>query len=176
MKNLATELARIGAPIAASLLRSYGGKGGEAAGWLIEQLANSIGVEPDPEKIATEIRNNPTSAETIVATEQARGAEWVGVFQAGLANQAAVFAAESRRGGLASAWRPGWMYFLGFLWAWALVLVPLVNAWLGSAIPGIDLGILLTLTSWFIALYMGGHTVKELGKNALDAVRAMKEG
>ena len=34
----------------------------------------------------------------------------------------------------------------------------------------VDLATLMTLTSWFMALYMGGHTVKDLGKNVIDAV------
>jgi hypothetical protein len=28
----------------------------------------------------------------------------------------------------------------------------------------IDIATLMTLTSWFMALYMGGHTVKDLGR------------
>jgi hypothetical protein len=34
----------------------------------------------------------------------------------------------------------------------------------------VDLATLMTLTSWFMALYMGGHTVKDLGRNVIDAV------
>ncbi|WP_102959834.1 hypothetical protein [Mangrovicella endophytica] len=58
------------------------------------------------------------------------------------------------------AWRPGWMYLLGFLWTWALVLGPIVNAATGGAIAMPDLGMLSTITGLYLALYMGGHTVK----------------
>lgn len=173
--NLATQLAKIGAPIAASLLRSYGGTAGEAAGWLLEQLAGSIGTDPTPEAIVDELVNNPVSVETIRALDQERGEAWVTVYQAGLAGQFALLQSEESGNPWKSAWRWGWMYLLGFFWLWTIILVPLVNAIAKSAIETVQLAELLTLTSWFIALYMGGHTLKELGKNVIDAVRAAKD-
>ncbi len=57
---------------------------------------------------------------------------------------------------------------------WRSRIGPIVNqrigAGSGAAIDMVDLATLLTLTSWFMALYMGGHTIKDFGKNVIDAV------
>jgi hypothetical protein len=60
------------------------------------------------------------------------------------------------------AWRPAWMWLLAFIWTYALVLRPLVNASLGASIEGIDLSVLMTLTGAYLALYMGGHTAMNI--------------
>ncbi len=55
------------------------------------------------------------------------------------------------------------MWFLGFLFLFRLVLVPVTDAILGSSIAvTVDLSTMMTLTAWFMGLYMGGHTVKDL--------------
>ena len=38
----------------------------------------------------------------------------------------------------------------------------------------IDSATLMTLTGWFISLYMGGHTVKEIGRQAVEAVKTWR--
>ncbi|MBX8828080.1 hypothetical protein HBA93_20970, partial [Ochrobactrum sp. SFR4] len=86
----------------------------------------------------------------------------IALWSQGLTGQFALLEAETKQGGWVSAWRWGWMYLLGFFWIWRIVLLPIVNASFGSSIETIDLAVLLTLTAWFISLYMGGHTVKEL--------------
>ena len=65
------------------------------------------------------------------------------------------------------AWRPGWMWFFAFLWFWALVASPMINAVWMLGLPSIDLAILLSLNGLYMALYMGGHTVKAwIGRKA----------
>lgn len=59
-------------------------------------------------------------------------------------------------------WRPGWMWLLAFLWLYGMVLRPLANAAFDASIEAMDLGTLMTLTGAYLALYMGGHTVKEV--------------
>lgn len=63
---------------------------------------------------------------------------------------------------LAWAWRPFWMYLLGFLWVWAIVGCHVLNAIFRIALPQPDLTVLLSVTGLFLALYMGGHTVKSI--------------
>ena len=58
------------------------------------------------------------------------------------------------------AWRPAWMWLLAFIWSYALIARPLLNAILGASIESVDLTVLMTLTGFFMSLYMGGHTVK----------------
>jgi hypothetical protein len=53
------------------------------------------------------------------------------------------------------AWRPAWMYFLMAAWGWTLLAIAL-------QVPAIDLPMLMTLTGAYLALYMGGHTLKDV--------------
>jgi hypothetical protein len=62
------------------------------------------------------------------------------------------------------AWRPGWMWLLGVLWTYALVLRPIVNAAFTASIEAVDLSMLAMLTTVYVGLYMGGHTIKEAMK------------
>ena len=65
------------------------------------------------------------------------------------------------------AWLYAWQWFLMFLWAWTLVLVHLANAGLrlagdANGLPAPSIPDLLTLTTLYLGLHMGGHTVLEL--------------
>ncbi len=92
---------------------------------------------------------------------------------AGLAGQFALLQAEQAEGFWQSAWRWGWMYLLAFFWTCAFLLFPIVRLF-GFDLDPIDTATLGTLTGWFISLYMGGHTVKELGKQAVEAVKTWR--
>lgn len=165
--------ADVGAPLVKQILENKFGPGsGQLAETVIKSIANQADTPvPDlPEVIA----NNPDLIRDAITTTEGLAPELVGLYTQGLEGQFALLQSETAEGPLQSGWRWGWMYLLAFFWFWVIVLLPLA-ALLGAKVEGIDLGILLTLTSWFIALYMGGHTVKELGKTALDAVRTWKE-
>ncbi|MED5550052.1 MAG: hypothetical protein VX529_11905 [Pseudomonadota bacterium] len=69
------------------------------------------------------------------------------------------------------------MYFLGVVWFQRLIVVPPIDAFAGTALAeAMDLSAMLSLTSWFLGLYMGGHTLKMLGEAAVEAVRVAREG
>lgn len=166
---------KVGAPIVKSVLeQKLGPMGGALADAVIGAIAGNAGVPAEqlPEVAAAE----PNIIYDAVKQTEGIAPHLVTLYGQGLAHQSAIMTAEDKEGPLQSGWRWGWMYFLAFLWFWRLVLLPVVNAITGADIERVDLGIMLTLTSWFIALYMGGHTVKELGKNAIDAVRTWREG
>lgn len=166
---------KIGAPLVKSMLeQKLGPMGGALADAVIGAVASNAGVSVDelPEVIA----KRPRDIEIAVGATEEIAPHLAALYGQGLAHQTAIMSAEDKEGPLQSGWRWGWMYFLAFLWFWRLVLLPVVNSATGADIERVDLGIMLTLTSWFIALYMGGHTVKELGKNAIDAVRTWREG
>ncbi len=99
--------------------------------------------------------------------------ELIALYQAGLAGQFALLQAEQAEGFWQSAWRWGWMYLLAFFWTCAFLLFPLCRLF-GFDLDPIDTATLGTLTGWFISLYMGGHTVKELGKQAVEAVKTWR--
>lgn len=60
------------------------------------------------------------------------------------------------------AWRPAWMWFLMLAWFYALMAAPIVSGMTGVAFAIPDLSVLVSLTITFLALYMGGHTVKDI--------------
>lgn len=60
------------------------------------------------------------------------------------------------------AWRPAWMWFLMLVWLCALIIFPLMRGMTGSNIDIPDLAVVGNLTMIFLALYMGGHTAKDI--------------
>lgn len=133
-----------------------GGTGGEIAGKVIDIIAEKAGVTPDklPDLDSGDLQ------EAIVAAEpEAADILMQHVESQRLMNE--TLKAEMDKGGptWTWAWRPGWMWLLAFVWLYALILRPLTNAAFGASIEAIDLGILMTLTAWFISLYMGGHSL-----------------
>lgn len=160
---------KIGAPIVKSILqKKIGGTAGDLAGTVIDAVAEKIGVPPET------LSDVPAAqVEAAVRDVEAEAPEMIAVWSAGLAGQFALLQAETAEGFWQSAWRWGWMYLLAFLWVCSFLLFPLARMF-GAALDPIDSGTLLTLTGWFISLYMGGHTIKEIGKQALDAVKTWR--
>lgn len=150
---------RVGAPIVKQLLeRHVGGAAGEIGGMIIDAIAGKAGVEPD---------NLPSlPAKDLEAAVAATEAETPGLVAAWLdqqreANRLMLAELDRSESWWTWAWRPAWMWFLGFLFLFRLVLVPIADAILGSEIAAaVDLPTMMTLTAWFMGLYMGGHTLK----------------
>jgi hypothetical protein len=152
---------KVGAPIVKQLLeKQLGGAAGEIGGVIIDAIAGKAGVPADdlPSGPAKELEAAvaATEAETprLVAT-------WVE--QQREANRLMLAELDKSESWWTWAWRPAWMWFLGFLFLFRLVLVPIADAALGSDIAAsVDLSTMMTLTAWFMGLYMGGHTLKDL--------------
>lgn len=157
----------IGAPIVEAILtKAIGRKGGEIAGTVIRTIAEKAGTTED--RLGELAQSDPETVKGAIAETEAEMAE---VWKAGLAGQFAVAQAEVKSENVLQwFWRPGWMYLLAFFWIWRLIVVPLANRGSAAPIEAADLGTMLTLTSWFLALYMGGHTVKEFGRTIASAL------
>lgn len=152
-----------GAPLVRQILS---GKIGDGATGLImdvvDQIAKRSGVKvSDLEQMAD--TDPDLILEAIDQVEQ-MAPEMIALYAAGLEKQFALQAAEMKRPGWSGVWRPLWMYFLMFLWFWNVVAVHMINAVMKWAVPPMDMTALLSLTGLFMALYMGGHTVKDLSK------------
>lgn len=161
---------KVGAPVIKAILEKHvGGLSGTLAGTVVDHIAERIGVEPDA--LATE---DPKLIENAVRDVEAAGPEIIALYQAGLAGQFQLLQAETAEGFWQSAWRWGWMYLLAFLWLCAFLLFPLARSF-GVFLDPIDSATLMTLTGWFISLYMGGHTMKEIGKQAVEAVKTWRD-
>ncbi len=161
--------AKVGAPVVKAIVEKHAGPlAGTLAGTVVEHVAERVGVEPeklpqaDPKEVENAIRDVEFAAPEVIA-----------LWQAGLQGQFELLQADNAEGWWASAWRWGWMYLLAFLWSCAFLFFPIAKA-LGVVLDPIDSATLMTLTGWFISLYMGGHTIKEIGKQAVDAVKTWR--
>jgi len=161
--------AKVGAPIVKGVLEKHvGGLTGTLAGTVVDQVAERLGVEPEalPSVDQSELGD-------AVSEVNANMPELIALYEKGLQGQFALLLAEQAEGFWQSAWRWGWMYLLAFLWICAFLLFPVLRVF-GIYIDTIDSATLMTLTGWFISLYMGGHTLKEFGKQAVEAVKTWK--
>lgn len=151
---------KVGAPLVKDLLEKYvGGTAGEIGGMIVDTIAGHAGVDP------TDLPDLPDDRieAAVVATEAETPAMLI---QWNVQQRQAIdlMRAEMDKGGAiwTWAWRPAWMWFLGFLFAFRLVFVPIADAALGSSVAAtVPLDTMMTLTTWFMALYMGGHTIKD---------------
>ncbi len=152
---------RVGAPIVKQLLEKHlGGAAGEIGGMVIDAIASKAGVPPDdlPSVPAKDLEAAVAATETETPLLVATWAE-----QQREANRLMLAEMDKSESWWTWAWRPAWMWFLGFLFLFRLVLVPIADAALGSDIAtSVDISTMMTLTAWFMGLYMGGHTLKDL--------------
>ena len=162
---------KVGAPVIKGVLEATTpGVVSDIGGRIIDSIAGKAGVEPDGLEGLS--KTAPERLEAAVSATENAMPDLIRMWETGIQGQHALLMAETQKGGLESAWRWGWMYLLGFFWLWLIVVVPVLNLMLPA--PGLIMTVsvttVLTLTSWFIALYMGGHTLKELGLNVRDAI------
>lgn len=148
---------------------AFGQAGGELAESVIGTIAGRLGVPV--EDIPAQPEDKLTQA--VRETERMDMPELIALWGKGLDGQFALLQAETAEGFWPSAWRWGWMYLLGLFWVCYILVFPALAAF-GLEVERIDAAILLTLTTWFISLYMGGHTVKALGESAINAVKSWK--
>jgi hypothetical protein len=160
---------RVGAPLVESVLRKYlgstaGAVAGTVAGQVIDLVAEKAGVAPGelgtvpPDELNRAVKDAEEVAPELVLAQVESQRE---------ANR--LMLAELDKGDTWTwAWRPAMMWLIGVFWLWSLVLVPLVNAAAGAAIP-IFLAELATLTAVYMGLYLGGHTAKDLAAKWKDA-------
>ncbi|MCO5082637.1 MAG: hypothetical protein M9955_13400 [Rhizobiaceae bacterium] len=168
---IAGAAAKVGAKMVGKVVSGVlGERGGQLAEAVVTSVAEKLGVEPEAIPDAAE-----KDLGTAVWKTEAEMPEMIALWSKGLDGQFALLEAETKEGLLQSAWRWGWMYLLALIWSCYLLVFP-VLAVFGVHVERVDLAVLLTLTTWFISLYMGGHTVKALGESAINAVKTWKDG
>ena len=131
---------------------------GGLAGTVVDTIADSLGV--DPVVIPTLPADQIDGA--VVAAEDNPEILRLYVEQQRLTND--LFKAEMDKSEAlwTWAWRPAWMWFLMLAWFYALMVAPLIKGMTGVSLEIPDLGVLVSLTVTFLALYMGGHTAKDI--------------
>lgn len=152
---------KLGLPVIEKVLsQQFGGKNGQLATEVLQAIANRAGVQVDDlEGMAT--AEHPKVVDAMRDVEQMTP-EMIALYTTGLEGQFALLQAEQAAGGWQSAWRPGWMYLLGFFWLWNIVALHVLNAIYKIALPPVPYDILMGLTGIYLSLYMGGHTVKDV--------------
>lgn len=153
--------AQIGLPMVEAILtRKIGPANGQLAAEVLASVAKRAGVAP--EDLDGLAQSTPGTVLDAMREVERMSPEIVAAYDADLRLSIAAMEAEKGDPAWARAWRPGWMYLLGFLWLWNLVLLHVANAIWKIALPPLATTDLLALTGMFLALYMGGHTVLRL--------------
>ncbi|QXN68028.1 holin [Microcystis phage Mwe-Yong1] len=158
--------------------RRFGPEVGAFAGDALELLAEALGVAPDVDQVEQAAAALPKPELTrIVASVEGRTAELVLAEAKKLeaANEQQRLTNELLLAGdkPANRWLVVWQYLFMAFWGWTIFLAPVANAVLrlvsGSAeapqLALVDVGVLMTLTSLYLGLHMGGHTVLEMVRN-----------
>lgn len=158
----------VGAELVGKALGGDLGKG--LAGAVVDTIAGKLGVE-------TKDLPKVPEAQLQVAVKETEPMmpELIALWAKGIDHQFALLQAEQKEGFWQSAWRWGWMYLLALFWICYLLVFPMLAVLAGWQIERVDVAVLLTLTTWFISLYMGGHTVKALGESAIAAVSSYRK-
>jgi hypothetical protein len=154
---------QVGLPILRRILEDkLGGAGGSLAADVIDAVAARAGVTPD--QLDAYAEDSPGVVIEAMREVERMAPELVALYASGLEYQMAVLAAEKGEPLWVRAWRPGWMYLLGLFWLWNIVILHIANAIWKTALPVMPLEILMSLTGVFMALYMGGHTIKDIAQ------------
>lgn len=160
---LVAAAARVGAPLVKTLLEKHvGGPAGKIAGeigsTIIDTIAANAGVPPaslpqlPPDDLDAAVRATEAQAPELVAQWNIQQAQAIALQKAEMDKNEAVWT---------WGWRPAWMWFLGFLWLFRAVMVPVVDVSIGSDMAAaLPLDALFWLTTVFSGFYMGGHTIK----------------
>jgi len=151
---------QIGVPLIHSVLeRRIGASNARLATDVITAVAGRAGVAPSEIDRLAEAEP-PRVIAALQEVERAMP-EMLALHEATMARQMDLLKAEMRGPWWGWAWRPLTMWLLAFLWLWNVVILHVANAIWRIALPVTDLGLLFSLTAVYMALYMGGHTVKD---------------
>lgn len=162
-KKLGDILLKVGAPVLADIVKKNVGEG---PGKVVEKLGEALGVTPTPEAVIDIIEKEPAAAEPVArSVETDNAALWDHLAASADAVRLATYQIEHKEPWWAWAWRPGWMWLLGVFWIWRMMIAPFLG---GDLISIADL---ITLTLIIAGFYMGGHTLKDIGEKAVEAVK-----
>ncbi|WP_085836191.1 hypothetical protein [Aquimixticola soesokkakensis] len=159
--------AKLGASAVEKILtRKLGPATGELVADVIRSIASAAGTTP--EQLPTVLRDDPMRVENAILDVESEAPEKLALYAQGLAYQLEIAKQEATGPLWTWAWRPAGMYGLGALWFWNVVFLHILNAAFKIALPPTPFDVLLQLTAAYMALYMGGHTVKDVAGKWLE--------
>ena len=157
---LAPILIQAGTKVLADII----GKNSPAAAVVVDKLGAALGtVNATPEAIVEKFKADPGAVISAAQeVESADPAMWEYLAGRGQ-EQADLLKREDEREGFFSwGWRPALSWLLVLLWLWGGLLLPLINAAFHAAIATLSVADLVTFSGIWLAIYGGGHTVKDL--------------
>ena len=160
---LADMALKAGLPFVDKLLRrKLGDRDGQLVGQVVTAIAARAGLRPD--ELETVADTTPGRVIEAMRAVEASTPDMIAAYDRDLQLQLATLEAEQDEPVWMRAWRPAGMYLLGFLWLWNSVLLHVANAIWMTALPPMPFTDLIQLSGLYMALYMGGHTVKDVVK------------
>jgi len=151
---------QIGAPLVEKILaKKIGAENAELAGDVIRIVANRAGT--DVSNIEVMAAEDPATVLSAIQEVERMAPELLALHSAELEVKMALLQAENAAPLWISAWRPLAMYGFGVLWFWNIIGLHVANAIWKVSLPQVDLAVLFQLNALYMALYMGGHTVKD---------------
>jgi hypothetical protein len=166
--NLATTLARQGAPVLGGMIgTAIGGPAGTLVGGLagkaIETLAEAFGVPATPEAVATAAATRE-DAPAVIAQAERQAPEVLRIWEAEAKRASDAQAAEIERGfGSWQFWRGAWQALI--IGGWAVILLAGVFGG-GRVVPMLPMADIVqawgSVTLTWLAVFNGGHTLKEI--------------
>jgi hypothetical protein len=144
------------------LTKKIGDQDGLLATSVIRAIATRVGT--DPEGLPKAMEEMPGGVIAAMREVEKSAPDMIAAYDRDLQLQLATLAAEQDEPVWMRAWRPAGMYLLGFLWLWNSVVLHVANAIWKTALPPMPFSDLIQLSSLYMALYMGGHTVKDVVK------------
>lgn len=153
---LLKSVARVGAPILKGIITG-------ATGPLVGTLAGTV-IDAITEKVGGDITAvSDSDLDAAVAAAEAETPELIRAWtESQRLAQELQLAEMNKESFWVWAWRPFWMWLLAFLWSYAIVFQPIISIFLPLSLSPIDTSVLMALTGAYLALYMGGHTVKSI--------------
>lgn len=152
---------RYGLPVLRTVLRRELGSSGEVVSDVTETVLKTVaghaGVTPDK---LSELPEAALAEAAVFAETSPEVIEAYAKYQKEV-NRLLLAPMEADKPTWTWAWLPAWQWFLMALWSFTWVIVPIANAAFRSNIPVPNVTDLANLTLAYLALHMGGHTVKD---------------
>ncbi|WP_102226856.1 hypothetical protein [Acidimangrovimonas sediminis] len=161
MGALAAIAIQAGLPLIGAILQSkLGPADGRLASDVLTRVASELGIPVD--QLEAKAQSDQDSVVSAMRTVEAQSPAMVQLYMQEAQQSAALAAGEATDPVWMRAWRPAGMYMLGFLWLWNSVILHVANAIWKIALPPMPFNDLLQLSTLYMGLYMGGHTVKDV--------------
>lgn len=161
--TLAPILIKAGAPLLKRVLdEEVGGTAGKVGSIVVDTIGTALGVPPTVEAIVEAHEKDPAAVEATIRDVEA-SRDWIAYIASSMAARDRLLEREDKRETFfAWGWRPAMSWLVIFLFGWAMVLVPTINAAFGAAIAIPSTDDILQFAGVWLVIYGGGHTAKQI--------------